>query len=386
MTAPPGVWCAIPVYNNAATVKDVATRARARLENVLVIDDGSTDANVSDLLVSPRLEDERFSASAEEKRSSSSRGETNAVIADSAITVIRHPVNCGKGAALLTAMRYAHAHGAKYLITLDADGQHFPEDIPRFFPHLAPDTILIGRRAEITGDMPGSSRFGRDFSDFWIQLESGRTVLDSQSGFRAYPLPACLDLTVRSVRYGFEVEVLTQALWSGLRSASIPIRVHYPPRDQRVSSFHPLRDNVRLTGLHTRLIARQLLPLPHRRTIHRGGAENAEKTLSAFNYSLAAAISTFFSIVLWPWGFIPVAYLTFRLHLSKVMAIAFVLLCLPPVIARLSHRIGQFLLHMPFHPGFERFVGSHVIAFPACLAAGAIVYTVARRLKPEREA
>ncbi|HEY8750416.1 MAG TPA: glycosyltransferase family 2 protein, partial [Tepidisphaeraceae bacterium] len=256
MTAPEiplaQVWCAIPVYNNAATITDIATRARQHLPNIIIIDDGSTDANLPDLL--KPLD----------------------------ITVIRHPTNRGKGAALLTAMRHAHERGAQHLITLDGDGQHFPEDIPRFFPHLAPDCIAVGHRAQITGTMPRSSQFGREFSDFWIHVETGQTVLDSQSGFRAYPLPASLDLKPQSIRYGLEVEILTKAFWSGLRSQSVPIRVFYPPREERVSSFHPLRDNARLTLLHARLIARQVLPMPHPQIrIHRGAAESTENSLSA---------------------------------------------------------------------------------------------------------
>jgi hypothetical protein len=423
---PPQVWCAIPVYNNAATVKDIPTRARAHLDHVLVIDDGSTDADLEQFF--PR----EGEAPAEPLFQSDARAPSRvwsaaepripsrATLAPSTeITLLRHPTNRGKGAALLTAMQYARDHGAHYLITLDADGQHFPEDIPRFLPHLAPDTILLGHRAQVTGDMPDSSHFGREFSDFWIHTETGYQVLDSQSGFRAYPLPACLDLNIRSLRYGFEVEILTRALWSGLQVSSIPIRVHYPPRAQRISSFHPLRDNTRLTLLHARLIARQLLPIPHKQLqIHRRAAENAEKEADGLagssghscgtaapgcfqpkveisspsppvtsllrntplNISLCAAVTTFFSIVLYPWGFIPVLYLAVRLHLSKLTAFLFLILCLPTFIPTLSQRIGHALLHLDSHSQFERFIGAHFIAFPACLAAAAITYTVARKL------
>ncbi len=97
---------------------------------MLVIDDGSTDADLRTLLK------------------------------DVEVTVIRHPVNLGKGAALATAFEAAAKGQARYLITLDGDGQHFPEDIPRFLPELSPDTILIGRREQISGPMPRSSLFG----------------------------------------------------------------------------------------------------------------------------------------------------------------------------------------------------------------------------------
>ena len=158
--------------------------------------------------------------------------------------VIRHPNNLGKGAALATAFDAA-AGDAKYVITLDGDGQHFPEDIPRFFPHLSPDTILIGRREEVSGSMPRSSLFGREFSDFWIGVETGVIVHDTQSGFRAYPLRHVRELKINSHHYNFEMEIITRALWAGLKVTSVPIRVWYPAASERVSSFHPLRDNAR---------------------------------------------------------------------------------------------------------------------------------------------
>ena len=231
------LWCCIPVYNNAGTIADIARRCRARMENVLVIDDGSTDANLLELL---RPLDVR---------------------------VIRHEKNLGKGAALLTGFRHAADSGGQFLITLDGDGQHSPEDIPRFTSHLRLDTIVLGHRAEIRGTMPRSSRFGRRFSDFWIFAETGRWVLDSQSGFRAYPVRPVLELPIWSRHYNFEMEVLTRALWAGLQVQSVPIHVWYPGQGDRVSSFRPFRDNIRIARAHLRLLARRLLPIRQRRLI-----------------------------------------------------------------------------------------------------------------------
>lgn len=228
------IWCAIPVYNNAGTIIDIARRTHEQIDNILVIDDGSTDADLRELLK----------------------------VLD--VTVIRHEKNRGKGVALRTAFEHASKQGGEYLITLDGDGQHFPEDIPRFLPYLAPDAILLGRRDEIIGEMPGSSEFGRNFSDFWIRLETGQRVSDSQSGFRAYPIKHVQAMEMWSKHYNFEVEVLTRALWAGLTVNSVPIRVWYPPAGTRVSSFRPFVDNVRISRLHVRLIARRLLPWPHR--------------------------------------------------------------------------------------------------------------------------
>jgi glycosyltransferase involved in cell wall biosynthesis len=234
---PQDIWCAIPVYNNAATIGDLVQRCRRQMANVIVVDDGSTDADLRDLLK------------------------------DSGIVVLRHEHNLGKGAALLTAIRYVAQRQGRYLITLDGDGQHFPEDIPQFIAALAPNTVLLGDRQHVSGNMPRSSRFGRAFSDFWIRLETGAAIRDTQSGFRAYPVGPISQMRFCSRHYNFEVEVLTRSIWAGLRVKNVPIRVWYPDASQKISSFRPFRDNLRISLLHARLIGRRLLRIPHRQLL-----------------------------------------------------------------------------------------------------------------------
>lgn len=348
------IWCGIPVYNNAATIADVARRCREQIAHVIVVDDGSTDADLTDLLKSID------------------------------VAVVRHPKNLGKGAALLTAFGYARERGAEYLITLDGDGQHFPEDLPRFFHKLAQDVILIGRRDEVVGVMPESSIFGREFSDFWICVECGATVEDSQSGFRIYPLPQVLKLNLESRHYNMEMEIITRAIWAGLRTESVPIRVWYPDRLERVSSFHPVRDNLRISLIHTRLILRNLLPIPHRRLagipepprqtaaqwFQRFRSENS----SPLGLAAAAVVSILPGIVLWPWGWIVVLYLSFRLHLNKFMVIAMVALCMPTVIPAMCLRIGRYAIQSDVHPHLAWFVGSHIVALISASATALLAY------------
>ena len=100
------VWCVIPVYNNALTVRDVAVACRMEIDNVLVVDDGSTDAPVDALLEGVD------------------------------VTILSHDRNRGKGAAILTATAYVHGCGGTHLVTIDADGQHSPEDVPKFRPAI----------------------------------------------------------------------------------------------------------------------------------------------------------------------------------------------------------------------------------------------------------
>ncbi|MDP3283375.1 MAG: glycosyltransferase family 2 protein, partial [Desulfobacterales bacterium] len=126
------IWCVLPVYNNGRTVKSIADECRLYLNNVLVIDDGSTDADISGMF------------------------------AGTGISVISHEKNRGKGEAIMTAAKYIAEKGGLFMITIDADGQHYPKDINKFVPFLSHDdsSIVIGCRNFNAENIPGSSRFG----------------------------------------------------------------------------------------------------------------------------------------------------------------------------------------------------------------------------------
>jgi hypothetical protein len=355
------IWCGIPVYNNAATICDVARRCREQIANIVVVDDGSTDADLRELLKS--LD----------------------------IAVVRHPSNLGKGVALLTAFRYAADHGAEYLITLDGDGQHFPEDIPRFISMLAPHTMLLGSREEITGVMPRSSLFGREFSDFWIYVESGAAVKDSQSGFRVYPVHDSLQLGLHSRHYNLEMEILTRSIWAGLRTQSVPIRVWYPDPSHSASSFRPFLDNLRISLLHARLILRQLLPIPHRRIAgvpgppRRTSAQWLKHACTENSTPLGLAAATMFSlllgIVLWPWGPLAIVYLAIRLHLNKIVAVAMVAGCMSPRLAAFCMAVGRSVLRSQANRHLVWFVGSHIVAFTAAPLLGLLMYALGKHFR-----
>lgn len=216
----------IPVKDNVATVAEVVRRAGAHLP-VIVVDDGSTDGS--------------------------------GAACEGLATVLRHRVNQGKGQALLSAMRHAYAQGYTHVICLDADGQHDPDDVPAFRDAVTrePEAIWVGVR-DLSG-APGVSQFGRRFSNFWIWVECGWTVGDSQCGFRAYPIAPVLSLPLGGSRYDMEVEVLTRAVWAGTPIRDIPCRVYYPPKEERVSSFRPLVDNWRISWMNARLVVGRIL-------------------------------------------------------------------------------------------------------------------------------
>ena len=233
------IWVAIPVHNNAGTVRAIALECRKIIPNVLIIDDGSHDARVAELM------------------------------ADTGIEVITHETNRGKGQAILTAARAIQQRGGVTMIAIDGDGQHYPSDLCAFLPVIAeaPDAIVIGER-DMTGEnVPGSSRFGRKFSNFWLKVETGLDLGDTQSGFRAYPVGHILKLACSGRAYDFEVEVLARAAWAGLPIRGVSIKVWYPPREERISSFRPFLDNLRLTRRHTLLVTRRLIPWPHRKLV-----------------------------------------------------------------------------------------------------------------------
>jgi glycosyltransferase involved in cell wall biosynthesis len=232
----PNATVVIPVYNHEQMVADVVRRALALGLPVWVVDDGSTDRT-----------HERI------------RGIDG-------IRILRHRSNRGKGAALLTG--FAAAAGvADWAITLDADGQHDPPDARKLIAAIpaAGRPIIVGRReGMLAADVPWTSRFGREFSNFWVRASGGPAVSDSQSGFRAYPLPECLHLGVRARRFQFEVEVLVQARRRGMPVIEVPVGVSYTPGTRRVSHFHPFYDFLRNTGLFSRLIVQRILCPPSR--------------------------------------------------------------------------------------------------------------------------
>ncbi len=236
---PDRLWVAVPVFNNCTTVNAVASGCRSVVKNVVVVDDGSTDGDVASLLEG--LD----------------------------VVVLRHERNLGKGRAILTASRYVEEHSGAFMITIDADGQHDPQDLVRFFPFLREneESLIIGCRDFNTRNVPASSRFGRKFANFWLRVETGLTIDDCQSGFRAYPVKYVNRLRFKGSRYDFEAEVLAKAAWAGLELKTVPISVRYPRPEERMSSFKPFLDNLRLTGIHSMLVGRRLLPLPHKKLV-----------------------------------------------------------------------------------------------------------------------
>jgi glycosyltransferase involved in cell wall biosynthesis len=231
----------IPVYNHAVAVAEVVKSAAGLGMPLIVVDDGSTDGTYDRIKDFP------------------------------ALTVVRHDRNRGKGAAILTGFAVA-APRADWAVTMDADGQHHPEDAWHLIRAVPPGVraIVVGRRQGMDHlHVPWSSRFGRKFSNFWVRAAGGPDSEDTQSGFRLYPLPEAMDLNVRSRRFQFEVEVLVRAGWVGLPVLAAPVGVTYQRSGERVSHYRGFVDFCRNTGTFGRLIFTRWGILPWGRVFRR---------------------------------------------------------------------------------------------------------------------
>ena len=216
----------IPVYNNPQTIVQVVEDCLDLNFFVILVDDGSSLAISSFVPTHPQL------------------------------TILRHDVNQGKGKAILTGTIEAKARGYSHVVTIDGDGQHYPSESQHLLPLLTENCIVIGSR-KFKENVPLSSKFGRGFSNFWIFVESGRWLGDTQSGFRAYPT-SILDLKLQHSRYDFEIEVIIKHLWKKRTIKEVEIEVYYPPKDIRVSHFDKIKDNIRLSKIHSKLVFQNL--------------------------------------------------------------------------------------------------------------------------------
>lgn len=190
----------LPAYNEEVSIGSIVLHTRQYADRVIVVDDGSSDhtAKFAEL------------AGAE---------------------IIRHPINRGKGAALKTGFKIASQNGAKVIVTLDSDGQHNPEEIPKLVkPILAGEAeVVIGSRY-MNGNgknTPFYRRIGQSVLDKATNLNSGLKVTDSQSGFRAFSVKTVPTFRFRQNGLAIESEMLMDAANAGLKVKEVEIGVRY---------------------------------------------------------------------------------------------------------------------------------------------------------------
>jgi len=323
------IMIVIPVYNNPETVRDVVIRTLEIHDKVMVVDDGSNEI-VADIL------------------------------SGLDVHVIRHSKNRGKGAAILTGALEAGRLGMTHIVTIDADGQHDPADFRQFMPVMRqnPHAIIIGKRYFQGTKTPRLSIFGRSFSNFWMRIQTGKSLGDTQSGFRAYPLAVLDNLNLHERHYSFEVEVLVKAAWAGIKILEVNISVYYPPAEKRISHFRGFMDNFRISLLNSKLTMRSVAPIPHRKIIFI--EDNARsitvlhpikslKTLLTENTSpeklaAAGALGVFLgALPLIACHTIVIILATGFLRFNKVVALSASQLCMPPIVPALCIETGYFM-------------------------------------------
>ena len=218
----------IPAYNEAATIRDVAIRALRQVPRVIVVDDGSVDGMASELDALP-------------------------------LTLLQNPANLGKAASLWRGMQQALQDGAEGVITLDGDGQHGAEDIPRLIAEFKrhSNAIIIGSRLHDKRNMPTARYCANRFANFWIAWAAGAPLADSQSGYRIYPTALLKSVNIahdQSAGFVFESEILIEAGQRGVPIITVPIRAIYSSQG-RPSHFRKVLDTAHIV----RMVAWRLL-------------------------------------------------------------------------------------------------------------------------------
>ncbi|HGK4674448.1 glycosyltransferase family 2 protein [Kluyvera genomosp. 2] len=229
----------IPCYNHGAMMPGVLARLRSFALPCIVVDDGS-DAATRETLT-------RLAAQTE------------------GLTLIRLDENAGKGAAVIRGLEAAAAVGYSHAVQVDADGQHAIEDIPKLLA-LAEEhpTALISGQPIYDESIPRSRLYGRWVTHVWVWIETLSLQLkDSMCGFRVYPVAPTLQLAERATlgkRMDFDTEVMVRLYWQGNTSYFVPTRVTYPL--DGLSHFDALKDNLRISRMHTRLFFGMLPRIP----------------------------------------------------------------------------------------------------------------------------
>jgi len=233
------VTAVIPVYNHELAVPAVAGALHAHGLPVVLVDDGSGEPC--------RLALERLAR-------------------DSGDRLVRLPVNGGKGAAVIAGLREALAQGFTHALQVDADGQHDLNDVPRFLEaaRREPGAVICGKPV-FDASIPKVRFLSRYITHalVWLQTLSFTRVRDSMCGFRLYPLSTVLEIVDRDGvgrRMDFDVELLVKLVWRGRTLRWLDTRVSYPT--DGISHFRMLYDNLRLAGMHVRLVLGMLWRAP----------------------------------------------------------------------------------------------------------------------------
>ena len=364
----------IPTYNNERTLKRVIDGVLDITDDLIVINDGATDSTSRIL--------KKYTD----------------------ITQIYLPKNKGKGNALRVGFKKAEELGYKFSITIDSDGQHYPEDIAVFVNQLEFETnkniLLIGSRNMNQEAVPGGSSFGNKFSNFWYKVETSIQLKDTQSGFRLYPLKELNKIKFYTSKFEFEIENIVKAAWKGIIVKNVPVKVLYDEQE-RVSHFRPFKDFARISLLNTWLVLVAFIYIKPRDLIRKLRKKGIRRFIkeeilgsneSPLKSAQAMALGVFIGLTpLWGLHTILVLSLAILFKLNKVISFAFTNVSFPPFIpftVYASIMIGTQVLGEPTDYSFADFeqnfefvkslktyvVGSFILAFVASIIVGLVSY------------
>ena len=370
----------IPTYNNEKTLKRVIDGVLEYTRNIIVVNDGSTDSTFYILKDYPWVK------------------------------AIHLQENKGKGNALKTGFREAEKSGYRYAITIDSDGQHYPDDIPVFVEALAEakeDLLLIGNRNMSQEGIPKKSSFGNRFSNFWFWFETGIRLQDTQSGYRLYPLRK-IPRKYFTPKFEFEIEIIVRTAWRHVPVKNVPVKVLYDP-SERVSHFRPFKDFTRISILNTILVTITLLYIIPRNFINNFKKKSFKRFIQedvlqsdgsnrTKSFSIALGVFIGFSPF---WGFHTLLTISLAVlfKLNKVLAFVASNVSLPPFIPFIiaaslflgspfvdadsnifSHEFNFELVKNNF---LQYVIGSTILAVTMSIISGIATFLFLNKVNPE---
>ena len=238
----------------------------------------------------------------------------------------------------------AIAGGFTHAITMDADAQHRPEDLPKFLAVAQenPEALIVGVRDFRASGAPAGRRRSNAVSTFWFRVETGVSLRDTQCGFRCYPIALTRKLRVRSQRYAYELEFMVRAAWTGASVLPVPVLCSYQPEQVRQSHFRPVVDLARITIMNIGLVLQSwVIPLPLRRAWSFGERKSLRKVFHDFfsehahdplRLSGAVGLGLFCGIApIWGYQMLAAGALAHFLRLNKAIALLASNISIPPV-------------------------------------------------------
>lgn len=371
----------IPTYNNEKTLKRVIDGVLDYTEDIIAVNDGSTDSTKEILRSYSQIE------------------------------VIDLPENKGKGNGLKIGFRKAKELGYNYAITIDSDGQHYPDDIPVFVEALLnekEDVLLIGNRNMSQDGIPKKSSFGNRFSNFWFWFETGIKLEDTQSGYRLYPLHK-IPKKYFTPKFEFEIEIIVRTAWRHIPVKNVPVKVLYDPAE-RVSHFRPFKDFTRISILNTILVTITLLYIIPRNFVNNFKKKSIKRFIKEDvlesdgsnrikAFSIALGVFVGFSPF---WGFhtLIVISLSVLFKLNKVLAFFASNVSLPPFIPFII--AASLFLGSPFVHGdsnifsqelnfdlvknnlLQYVIGSFILATSASAILGVATFLFLNKVSPDK--